>query len=207
MGVDRKKLEAIIGGRARAMCTPEFDKTLNEYAGKSNLGHNYDPDPAMYDADGDMFDRMYSSTFTKSNNNSGDMQYTNEAISKSNMPDIIKQSMLAERIDVTGTGGISVLDSMNIQVPMQNRKQINETKPQRNIQTTLSQPVNPSIDYTIIKAIVNECLNEYFSKQSLNESVNVKTIGLKDGYISLVDNKGNIFKAKLEKVGNKNDKK
>jgi hypothetical protein len=123
------------------------------------------------------------------------------------MPDIIKQSMLNERIDVTGTGGISVLDSMDIQIPTPNRKQINETNPQRNIQTALPQPVNPGIDYTIIKAIVNECLNEYFSKQSLNESVNVKTIGLKDGYISLVDNKGNIFRAKLEKVGNKNDKK
>ena len=57
------------------------------------------------------------------------------------------------------------------------------------------------------KNLVNECLNEYFSKQSLNESTSLQTIGLSNGTISLVDNKGNIFKAKLEKIGNTNEKK
>ena len=41
----------------------------------------------------------------------------------------------------------------------------------------------------------------------LNESASLQTIGLQNGNISLVDNKGNIYKAKLEKIGNKNDKK
>ena len=63
-----------------------------------------------------------------------------------------------------------------------------------------------TIDYNIIKAIVNECLNEYFSKQPLNESATLKTIGLSNGNISIVDNKGNVYKAKLEKIGNKNEK-
>ena len=48
---------------------------------------------------------------------------------------------------------------------------------------------------------------EYFdNKQPLNESASLQTIGLQNGNISLVDNKGNIYKAKLEKIGNKNDK-
>lgn len=57
------------------------------------------------------------------------------------------------------------------------------------------------IDYSIIKAIVNECLNEYF-KKPLNESVGTLSgIGLKEGKIKLVDNKGNIFSASLEYQG------
>ena len=49
--------------------------------------------------------------------------------------------------------------------------------------------------------------NEYFKKQPLNESASLQTIGLSNGVISLVDNKGNVFKAKLEKIGNTNEKK
>ena len=57
------------------------------------------------------------------------------------------------------------------------------------------------IDYSVIKAIVNECLNEYF-KRPLNESVGTLSgIGLKEGKIKLVDNKGNIFSANLEYQG------
>ena len=57
------------------------------------------------------------------------------------------------------------------------------------------------VDYSIIKAIVNECLNEYF-KKPLNESIGTLSgIGLKEGKIKLVDNKGNIFSANLEYQG------
>lgn len=59
-----------------------------------------------------------------------------------------------------------------------------------------------SVDYSIIKAIINECLNE-----RLQDSGTLTSIGLKAGKITLVDNKGNVYQAKLEKIGNKNDKK
>lgn len=205
MAVDRKKLEAIIGGRARTMCSPEYDRKLNEYAGRTNNmgGVAYNPDPSYYDADADKFDAMYSATFEKDLSESNSMNYTNESVINSNLPEHIKQSLLAERIDVTGTGGLSVLDNMNIPQAAP-RKQLTErrtpTAPMTNIAST-------NIDYSIIKAIVNECLNEHFSKQMLNESTSLQTIVLKEGTISLVDNKGNMYKAKLEKIGNKNDKK
>ena len=57
-------------------------------------------------------------------------------------------------------------------------------------------------DYAVIKAIVNECLNEYFSRQPLNESASISTIGIKPGIIKVVDSKGNVFSGKLEKIGN-----
>jgi hypothetical protein len=77
---------------------------------------------------------------------------------------------------------------------------------QENVQTA---PISNTggVDYSIIKAIVNECLKEHFSKQTLNESTSLQTIGISNGTISLVDSKGNVFKAKLEKIGNTNDKK
>ena len=67
------------------------------------------------------------------------------------------------------------------------------------------------IDYALIKTIVNECienkLNEIAQKGLLNEGTTIKGIGLSNGKIKLVDNKGNIFSAKLEYQGNTKDKK
>jgi hypothetical protein len=126
--------------------------------------------------------------------------YHNNELTNSRMQEFIKQSMLEHHIDTSSLGNTSVLDTLNI-------------KPQRrNVQkrTVMSEQTNAAqnstIDYNIIKAIVNECLNEYFSKQPLNESATLKTIGLSNGNISIVDNKGNVYKAKLEKIGNKNEK-
>ena len=117
------------------------------------------------------------------------------------MPEFIKNSMVNERIDTSAlqvNSSVSVLDGMNIVPQKQNkRKPVNEQ--------SIPHYSQQSVDYSIIKAIINECLNEYFSKQPLNESASLKTIGLKNGQISIVDNKGNVYKAKLEKVGNKND--
>lgn len=67
----------------------------------------------------------------------------------------------------------------------------------------VAQPIG--IDYAMIKEIVAECLREQ-QQEMLNENA-LKAINIKAGVISLIDNSGNIFRAKLEKVGNKNDKK
>jgi hypothetical protein len=83
------------------------------------------------------------------------------------------------------------------------------TKPMTNVNVLKENTtqVNSNVDYSIIKAIVNECLREYFNnKQSINESTTLQTIGLQNGNISLVDNKGNVYKAKLVKIGNTNEK-
>jgi hypothetical protein len=67
------------------------------------------------------------------------------------------------------------------------------------------------IDYALIKTIVNECIETKFNEMSqrglLNEGTTIKGIGLSNGKIKLVDNKGNVFSAKLEYQGNTKDKK
>ena len=67
------------------------------------------------------------------------------------------------------------------------------------------------IDYSLIKTIVNECietkLNEVLSKGLLTEGATLSGIGLKNGKIKIVDNKGNVYSAKLEYQGNTKDKK
>ena len=68
--------------------------------------------------------------------------------------------------------------------------------------------VQNNVDYSIIRAVVNECLKEYFGKQPLNEGISaLETVALKGKTISLVDNKGNIYQGNLKLVGNTNDKK
>lgn len=208
MPVTKEQLAAIIGGRAREMCSVQNDKKLNEMAGRVNIDSGYfdDPDPYTYNDGGaaDKFDAMLGFG-TSDGDGARDMQYNQASANASRMPDAIKNSMLNERIDVTKLGTASVLDGMNIPAPKQ-RRGLNE-------HVTMAPAPQPTaiggvVDYSIIKAIVNECLDSYFAnKQPLNESTgSIKTIGLAKGYISIVDNKGDIYKAKLEKVGNKNDK-
>lgn len=80
-----------------------------------------------------------------------------------------------------------------------NRSTIAETK-----ETPVTTPAasTASVDYTIIKAIVTECLNEKFKEFGDGA---LKTITLKGGKIRLIDNKGNIFEADLKAKGNIND--
>ena len=201
MAISKEQLASIISGKARQLCGPEGDRLVESYSGKQNMRGNFnDPDPASYDDDALEFDNMYLSSLEESRG--GDIKYSSGSANNSRMPDHIKKSMLENRIDTSSLGQTSVLDSLGVkpQAKPQQRRQIVQE------QATVASP-QASIDYSIIKAIVNECLKEYFSKQPLNESTSLQTIGLSNGVISLVDNKGNVFKAKLEKIGNTNEKK
>lgn len=198
MAISKEQLASIISGRAKHLCNPEGDRLVEGYARSAN-GNN--PDPSSYNYDADAFDRMYLSTLDEGME-SGDLNYSSSTAVNSRMPENIKKSMLEQRIDTSGLGQTSVLDSLGIK----------PTKAQQRRKTQLNEQVSApvaanGIDYSIIKAIVNECLKEHFSKQQLNESTSLQTIGLSNGTISLVDNKGNVYKAKLEKIGNTNDKK
>lgn len=114
----------------------------------------------------------------------------------SRLPKEIVESMTKHPI-----GGGNPLDEF-----IDREKPINEQTTTRFHHYTPQSPVLTGgyvggVDYSIIKAIVNECLNEYF-KRPLNESAGTLSgIGLKEGKIKLVDNKGNIFSANLEYQG------
>ena len=198
MAISKEQLASIINGRAKHLCNPEGDKLVEGYT-RGN-GNTNNPNPSDYDYDADVYDNMYLSTINEYKNN--DITYSESSAFNSKLPENIKRSMLEQRIDTSALGQTSVLDSIGIKPTPKHtlkRSPINEE-----VKTTAN---TSGVDYTIIKAIVNECLKEHFSKQTLNESTSLQTIGIANGTISLVDNKGNVFKAKLEKIGNTNDKK
>ena len=198
MAISKEQLASIISGRAKHLCNTEGDRLIEGYTRGANGGN---PDPSIYDYDADSFDRMYLSTLDEGRESMG-INYSTSTAANSKMPEHIKKSMLEQRIDTSVLGQTSVLDTLGVKAP--SKKQI---RSQVTEQVAQASPVTAGIDYSIIKAIVNECLKEYFSKQQLNESTSLQTIGLSNGTISLVDNKGNVFKAKLEKIGNTNEKK
>ena len=203
MAISKEQLASIISGRAAQLCSPEGSRLIENHTSKQSMYSDFNnPDPSSYDDDAYAFDSMYLSTLDESDN--GDIQYSNATASNSRMPDNIKKSMLENRIDTSSLGQTSVLDGLGIKP--QKKSQQRRQPIQEQVTTVASVP-QTSVDYTIIKAIVNECLNEYFKKRPLNESASLQTIGLSNGVISLVDNKGNVFKAKLEKIGNTNEKK
>lgn len=68
--------------------------------------------------------------------------------------------------------------------------------------TYTQMPQSNGVDYTIIKAIVNECLRENM-KSMLNENVNGTLSGLKmvgGNRIQFIDSKGNIYEGVLKRV-------
>lgn len=202
MAIDKNKLASIISGKAKALCSPQGDRMISEITNQRvNNPNSVQPHNYM-DYDDDFITESYDDREVN------DINYTKEDIQNSKLPDFIKQSFAEQRIDMTGTGGLSILDGLPIENTPRQRRQSQQKKQMvsEQVMPTQVNNTNSSIDYSIIKAIVNECLKEHFEKQTLNESAGLKTIALKEGVISLVDNKGNIFKAKLEKIGNKNDK-
>lgn len=204
MAFSKEDLAQIISGKARELCTPEAlqQRSVHNISGGNRLNEDYNEgygdenyhDPFVNDS---------SYEITPSMNNSKDMQISAKRVAESKLPDTIKKMMIENPIDVSGLDPHkSVLSGLNIQSPKR-QENIKETyQPQMNI--------NNGVDYSLIKVIIEECIDrkmkEYVSKQSLNENT-LKTIGLSEGKIKLVDNKGNVFISKLEYQGNINDKK
>lgn len=206
MGLSKDGLAAIIG-RASKLCTPEGDKLVHTNIDQSRftrqLDEDYAPDPSEYDSDADKWDSLYSDNAAESySSGGGDMYYSNESVARSALPENIKKSLMEKQIDRSSLGNTSVLEGMNIKpqrvtAAMQKKAVISEGAPRQQSY----QPQGGGVDYSIIKAIVSECIKEYFSSNMLTENT-LSQVHLKGGTISLVDNKGNIYKAKLEKIGN-----
>lgn len=133
--------------------------------------------------------------------------YTDSDIENSNLPDFIKESFKKEKIEIKDESSInSVLDKMQKTITPDRKKVsvINE----ESSPVTAPHPalVSNGVDYSIIRAIVKDCLESYMPKVNLNESSSLDSIAInKNGQISFIDTKGNIFTAKLQKTGNINE--
>lgn len=198
MPVSKEQLAKIIGGKARELCSPEGDRMISEAYGSRGM-NNYDPNPNEYN-DYEAFDRMYLNE--DENFDTGDIRYSRQNADYSRLPENIKESLLKNPIDRSSLSNVSVLDTLNVPDKKQQkqRQRVNEGNYAKNYPQSQG-----TIDYSLIKAIVNECITEYFERRPLNENT-LKTIGIKNGKITLVNSKGDTYVANLEKIGNINKK-
>ena len=139
-----------------------------------------------------------------------------ERVKNSKLLSSIKEDLISHPIDTSALNPMS-LESANggnadnlgrLGKMLAAAKQIDERAEQYSTRKTMG-PVNESvsrgsapIDYALIKSIINECIEEKLSNMGT-----LKGIGLSGGNIKLIDNKGNIYIAKLEYKGNTKDKK
>lgn len=135
--------------------------------------------------------------------------YTDSDIENSNLPDFIKESFKKEKIEIKDDSSINgVFDKMQKTINP-GRKKVSVINEESSPGTSSRPaPVSNGVDYSIIRAIVKDCLESYMPNVNLNESASLDSIAInKNGQISLIDTKGNIFIAKLQKTGNINEAK
>ena len=114
--------------------------------------------------------------------------------SSSKLPKAILESMMNNQIDCSclePDGMSSLMKKVEANIPEQpKKKKINEER--------IVPQTNGVIDYSLIKQIVEECIDRKL--KTMNEST-LKGVKLKEGKISLVDNSGNVYQAVLEYKG------
>ncbi len=210
MAISKDRLAAIISGKAAKLCSSESQKQIKALG--TSMSNRLDEATMQGDDMAAQYEAMlgYNDDNDSDVRDSRDISFTSDDVQLSNLPEHIKKSMLEHNIDRSGLGGTSVLDSMGIK-PKKNVKVTQRTpitEQQQMPQQYAMPSVQNNVDYSIIRAVVNECLKEYFGKQPLNEGISaLETVALKGKTISLVDNKGNIYQGNLKLVGNTNDKK
>lgn len=191
-------------GNAQRLCNPKMNEAMDRMHPKASMNPNRDIDPSAFDDEADKWDAMFLGEAAMSSGRQPQQAMVQQAPSgrnKTRMPSFIKESMESNPIDTRALSD-NPLDRMDLSGLMRETSQAPAP-----VQTQVAIPTG--IDYSIIRAIINECLDTKLAelkKQPINENAVLKTIGLKEGKIRIVDNKGNIFAAKLEKEGNINDK-
>lgn len=204
--VSQEQLAQIINHNAKTLCSPKGQKTLNEMAGAISKDSN-----GMVSDEWDNWNFDDPNASTAQQFKPANLQVSESRVANSRIPDAIKQSMLENPINQSA----AFAGAPSADLSFLNKQAINE-QPNVVRQTTTApvyQPQQyvpqtaPVIDYNYLKHIIGECIAEYFSKQPLNEQTTLKSIGVAEGKIKLVDSKGNVFSANLELKGNLNDKK
>lgn len=204
MAVSQNALSKILSN-ARALCSPEGDKMVSEYK--------------LSGYDKDYFEQPDPNSFVENYSDYGEVSEEKSILAKqaptisenklrnSNIPSAIRESFAKKQIDTSRLSNVSVLDQM----PEETKRKISGTiKVEKKSQP---QKINENIipnhgvgfDYTALKAVMKECIEEYFEKHPINESSTLNGITLSKGKITLIDNKGRVFGAKLIMEGNINE--
>lgn len=171
---------------ARNLMSQEGESRINE-ARRNFAESGYDTTPYEYDYNAIVNNQPIQETVQR--------PMSSMNVQNSKLPQAIVESMLNNQIDT------SCLDPNGMSNVMKLMEQNHPTpKPQK--QVIKEDKVLPSssagIDYSLIKTIVEECIDRKLKE--LNENT-LKGIKLKEGKIALVDNGGNVFHATLEYKG------
>ena len=205
MALSEQQLAGILGN-AKKLCNPEADRVMNEYKGvnaNQKKGSDEHENYRTWETAG--FDDAYAGGGSTRLSQSAPQQPIMESSgpNRSRLPEAIKKSMMEHQYqfhDMTEQGKLDAATQGLTQ-----RQQVAET-----YTPVQSQPqaIGGGIDSNYLKYLIKESLKEYFAeKGSLNEGTTLRQIGLSEGKIKLVDNKGNIYSAQLELTGNVRDKK
>ena len=228
MALSEDVLKKLITPNAKALSSPKGDEFIDE----GRIGRADDFDDSMFLAETyeepesmqlngrylseDAAAKARALTDYSSNN------FNPERIKNTRMNSAILQDIVKHPIDTTplntqliesAGNGNAATNNARLNKMLSGAKKVEQrlggtpTKTQIQEQTG----VGSVIDYALIKTIVNECIESKFNEMAqrgiLNEGTTIKGIGLSNGKIKLVDNKGNVFSAKLEYQGNTKDKK
>ena len=228
MALSEDVLKKLITPNAKALSSPQGDKFIDEGpVGKVDdfddsmfLAETYE-EPASIQSNGgylteDTVKRARALTDYSSND------FNPNRVKTTKMSSAILEDMVKHPIDTTPLNAQLIESAGNGNVAANNTRLNQMLAGAKRVEKALGgtlgkgapimeQTGGGGIDYALIKTIVNECLeqklNEMAERGLLNEGTTLKGIGLSEGKIKLVDNKGNVFQAKLEYKGNTKDKK
>lgn len=185
------RFDAIIG-KARQLCNPQADKMMDGMKGTMSEGRmmNVPLDKPDYSYGG--FD---DEMLVEGGGQPQIPMYNPTGPNHTRMPKQIIEEM--RNNPIMESSELPQLDELADKYAKMNvsRKQVQPS--QSNV---------GGIDYSVLRAIINECidtkLREYLGggRQNLNENT-LTGIKLSDGKIKLVDNSGRVFSAKLEYNG------
>ena len=229
MALSEDLLKKLITPNARALSSPQGDKFIDEGpVGKVDdfddsmfLAETYEG-PGTVQSNGgylseDTAAKARALTDYSSNNFNPD-RVRNSRMSNAILEDMVKHpidttALNTQKLESAGNGNVAANNS-RLNKMLAGAKLVEERlgdTPGRPARTQTPSAGGGGIDYALIKTIINECIEQKLSEITerglLNEGTTLKGIGLSEGKIKLVDNKGNVFQAKLEYKGNTKDKK
>ena len=223
-------LRKLITPNAKALSSPKGDKivdegrigNINDFDDSMFLGETYNEPLDVQSNGGYLSQSTAAKARAMTDYSSND--FNPERVKNSKMLSAIKEEMVKNPIDTTALNA-QMLESAAGGNPANNDRLMKMLSAAKRVDARASeldgkgmpkkqineQSAGGGIDYALIKTIVNECIETKFNEMAqrgvLNEGTTIKGIGLSNGKIKLVDNKGNIFSAKLEYQGNTKDKK
>ena len=152
------------------------------------------------------FDDVYAGGSTRLSQSAPQQQIMESSgPNRSRLPEAIKKSMMENQYQFHDMTEEGKLESAIGNLSQRQRQVVNEAYSQPQTQNAV---IGGGIDSNYLKFLIKESLKEYFAeKGTLNEGTTLRQIGLSEGKIKLVDNKGNIYSAQLELTGNVRDKK